>query len=86
MLSRWRWFRAVAGHPAKALAIVEELIGANQRGYVSPAHIAFAYAGAGDNAVARMVRARIEERSNAMLFFTLDSLFAWPEDPAYARW
>ncbi|MEO5896633.1 MAG: winged helix-turn-helix domain-containing protein [Vicinamibacterales bacterium] len=73
-----------SGRSAEAMAIIDELIASSQRTYVSPTHLAFAYAGVGDRRRSlEWFQRAYEERSNAMLFFTVDSLFAWPDDPAY---
>ena len=73
------------GRYGDAQTIIDELIAGSKRHYVSPTHIAFAYAGLGDRRRAlQWFERAYQERSNAMLFFTIDSLFAWPDDPAYA--
>lgn len=66
--------------------LIAELLEMAKHQYVAPGHLAFAYAALGnrDRAFEWLERA-YAERSNMMMFYPVEPVFEWPDDPRYAR-
>ena len=83
-MGRLAFARAGAGERPAAERLIADLLGMRKRQYVSPGHLAFAYAALGDRDHAfEWFERAYDERSNMMLFFPVEPMFEWPDDPRY---
>ena len=83
-LGRLAFARARSGNRPAAERLIADLLEMRKRQYVSPGHLAFAYAALGDrNHAFEWFERAYDERSNMMLFFPVEPMFEWPDDPRY---
>jgi TolB-like protein/DNA-binding winged helix-turn-helix (wHTH) protein/Tfp pilus assembly protein PilF len=75
-----------AGDRRAAERAIAELLDMANHQYVSPGHLAFAYAALGDRDRAfEWLERAYEERSNMMMFYPVEPMFEWADDPRYLR-
>ena len=85
-LGRLAYAHGSAGDRAAAQRVIAELLNMAKHQYVSPGHLAFAYAALGDRDRAfEWLERAYEERSNMMMFYPVEPMFDWADDPRYLR-
>lgn len=85
-LPRLAFAHGRAGHRDDAERAISELIRLSRREYVSPGQIAIAYAGLGDrDRTFEWLEHAYDERAVMMIFFPIEPMFQWPDDPRYGR-
>jgi len=85
-LGRLSYAYGRAGDRPAAQRLIAELLGMAKHQYVSPGHLAFAYAALGDHDRAfEWLERAYEDRSNMMMFYPVEPLFEWADDPRYVR-
>jgi len=85
-LGRLAYAKGRAGDRAAAQRVIAELLDVAKHQYVSPGHLAFAYAALGDRDRAfEWLERAYDERSNMMMFYPVEPLFDWADDPRYLR-
>jgi TolB-like protein/DNA-binding winged helix-turn-helix (wHTH) protein/Tfp pilus assembly protein PilF len=85
-LGRLAYAYARAGDRPAAQRLIAELLEMAKHRYVSPGHLAFAYAALGDRDRAfEWLERAYEERTNMMMFYPVEPLFDWADDPRYLR-
>lgn len=85
-LGRLAYAHGQAANRPVAERLIAELLEMTKRQYVPPGHLAFAYASLGDRDRAfQWLERAYEERSNMMMFYPVEPMFEWPDDPRYAR-
>lgn len=85
-LGRLAYAHGRAGDRPATERLIAELLDMAKRQYVSPGHLAFAYAALGDRDRAfQWFERAYEERSAMMQFYSIEPMFEWPDDPRYVR-
>jgi hypothetical protein len=85
-LGRLAYAHGRAGDRPAAERLIAALLDMATRQYVSPGHVAFAHAALGNRDRAfEWFERPYDERSNLMLFYPVERMFEWPDDPRYAR-
>lgn len=85
-LGRLAYAHGSTGDRAAAQRVIAELLDMAKHQYVSPGHLAFVYAALGDrDRTFEWLERAYEERSNMMMFYPVEPMFDWADDPRYLR-